>query len=697
MNKSELSAARSSAATPVHLRMRWAVLAVASVAALFAMLAFSSNARADILPEGPSSSTGGSLDYDATPGGHGDYRMIMRSTRDTNTESISRMAADLPVGMLTNPAAIPWDKRCPIGVFLNSGFQEGPRCPESSRIGSSRFRVRMDISPAGQPDPDLWFKLGLTTDLAVCSPDSPANFQACSPPLYLLQSDPEVPATVGTIIEPTPGFIRPVRVTAEVRPVTKGPDGDLRLRAITSPIPNTVMMVNNPTGSATPRRPAAIEDLELVLWGQLPKGNETDPVPVECDFEVDPECDPEATVPNTVCPRLGGTYPAYNGSWNTGTGFAKSYGYMGVEYVRRECRTGNYFLTNPTSPGPWTSHAYLRAYAANTNADTDLTGNGNEFVKMPDMTLTPDNSQGPASLTTTATASFNDTSRAGYPNLDVTVTNPGYANLDSRGVDVPKKIVATLPEAVNVDVARTVDVCEVADFDARRCDDKSRVGQVWIKTPMLTDGLTGDAYMVRNVGSSNLPRLGLKVDGAVKFNVLSSTRYVGASFNQIEATFDNIPQIGFSEMKLRINGGKDGLLKTRSCQAGGAFLNDGGAVTFGITGYSGATTSAAGAVFTADSCFSKSVSLKSPSKCVKKSFTVSPSIASSAEVSKVTVKSKGTKTVTDKKAPFKLKVKPGKKVKKNKKTKFTVTVSYKAQNGKSVKSVSKTGYFKRCK
>ncbi|MFT4049741.1 MAG: hypothetical protein QM648_07860 [Solirubrobacterales bacterium] len=659
-------------------------------------LAFSSNARADILPEGPSSSTGGALDYDARPGGHPDYRVIMRTDRSTTTESVGRFAGDLPVGMLTNPNAIPWSKRCPVDVFQASGFQEGPRCPESSRIGTSRVRLRLDVSPLTQPDPTLWFKLGLTSDNPLCSPTSIGNFRSCSQPLYLLQGDPEVPATVGTIVEPTPGFVRPQRVTAEVRPVTTGPDADLRLRFISSPIPNTILMVNNPTNSPTPRRPAAIEDIEMLLWGQLPKLTETE-IPITCDFDADPECDPTTMVPNPACPRLSGTYPDYNGSWTTGTGIAKSYGYMGMEYLLPECRTGNYFVTNPTSPGPWTTHLYVRAHDTNTNADTDLTGNGLEFVKMPDVNMTPDDSQGPAALTSTATAAFTDSSRGGYPNLDVSVTNPGYANLNARGVDVPKKIVATLPEAVNVDVARTADVCEVADFNARNCADKARVGQVWIKTPLLADGLTGDAYIVRNTGDSNLPRLGLKINGAVKFNVLSSTRYVGASFNQIEATFDNIPQIGFSELSLRINGGKGGLLKTRGCQAGGKFLTDGGAVTFGITGYSGASTASAGSVFTADNCFSSSVAIKSPTKCVKSKFSIKPSIASTAEVSKVTVSSKGSKAVTSKKSPFKVTVKIGKKVKKGKKTKFTVKVQYKPQNGQAVKSVTKTGKFTRCK
>ena len=40
-------------------------------------------------------------------------------------------------------------------------------------------------------------------------------------------------------------------------------------------------------------------------------------------------------------------------------------------------------------------------------------------------------------------------------------------------------------------------------------------------------------------------------------------------YNQIETTFDNIPQVGFSKLTFHLDGGPQGLLRSLSCQIQG--------------------------------------------------------------------------------------------------------------------------------
>lgn len=573
------------------------------------------------------------------------------------------MAVDLPTGMITNPNAIPFSGKCPKHVFLDMP-ETGIRCPVSSRIGTVRVKFRylfflLDPPPGAD---DYGIAPDLTTDNPEYEPplvDS-LNRMVSRQPIYLLQTRPEVPAEIGFVIDFAPGLFAPILVTARVEPVTSGPDGDLRIRTVTSSMARSIRSYF--TGLYSPLR---VDAIQVILWGRLPKGDEGGSG--SCDISWAEEVAAEHR--------------------------------NGAEWDDPNCRHGAAFITNPSRPGPWETHNYVEAWDSNANVDSDPELSGeNRFVKIASSTV---NSDGPPSgqPSTTAQATYSGSVRGTSPTLDVDVSTPGYAGDGDIGPDLPKKITAVLPDLVNVDVQELGRVCDPAAFDARNCPDSTRVGNVWIKTPLIADGLAGDVHLVRNTsGDGGLPKLGLIVRGAVAFNVVGSNRYTGNG-TQIQATFDDIPQIGFESLRLRINGGPNGLLRIDECPTNGTLPNDGGATKFTIEGYGGSVKHVDSAPFVSTSCFSAKVEVKSPKRCVKpgKSFKLSPTFGSRGEVASVRVSSKGSKTKTVKKSPFRVTFKTGKKLKKGKKYKYSLRVSFKPQDGNPVPSVTKRGTFKTCR
>jgi hypothetical protein len=168
--------------------------------------------------------------------------------------------------------------------------------------------------------------------------------------------------------------------------------------------------------------------------------------------------------------------------------------------------------------------------------------------------------------------------------------------------------------------------------------------------------------------------------------------YVNVS--ALQSTFDNIPQVGFSKFSLSISGGPNGLLKTLKCPTT-ATPADGGPVHFEMTSYQGQTLTTDSKI-NFDGCYS--VTTKRLKKCLKSNLKLSTIYASRSSISKVTVAVRGMKTKTIKKSPFRVNFKFGKKIKKGKAGKYTLTVYYKpdATNPKG-KIVKVTGKFKRCK
>jgi hypothetical protein len=358
---------------------------------------------------------------------------------------------------------------------------------------------------------------------------------------------------------------------------------------------------------------------------------------------------------------------------------------------------GNVFITNPTRCDTWNSWGYAEFYEDNSTANSDpfLTGT-NDFTKT-DVIPTEPNCATLSPFTTTTDANVQAPGRGQPAQFTADLVIPGL-EAEPQSAAVPKSVVTTLPDALNFDVQQLGRICTNDAFAARSCPAATKVGNVSITTPMIKAGLQGDAYLVQASPGRNLPDLGLVVSGAINFNQRGTNRYVNS--NQIETTFDNIPQVGFSTFKLTIFGGANGILKVDQCPINGREPTDGGSTTFAMTSYQGQSrTVASPTTYTPPSCASYSVTVKSVAKCMKKrSLRIAPTIKSRSLVRyvKVYVNNKYVKKL--KKSPFRANVKLSKKLRAGKTYRYKVKVYFKptAKYPKG-RVMTKSAKFKMCK
>ncbi len=325
---------------------------------------------------------------------------------------------------------------------------------------------------------------------------------------------------------------------------------------------------------------------------------------------------------------------------------------------------GNNFMTNPTSCQPWTTAAWSQAWFGSSNADADPLGTGaNNFVSMPSSTVGPDCSNAASvPFPITGGVSISSPTRDTSPAFDFTIDNPGV-QANGQVSTSPRWIQTTIPASINVDVQQLARNCLVTDFNADRCPAGSRVGSVDIKTPLISAGLTGDVYLVKK--PSGLPDLGLRVRGAISFTQRGSNRYVGAKFNQIETTFENIPQVGFSKLTFHLDGGPNGLLRSLACPT----YNKEPALptfTYNFTAWTGATKSTT-LPLNMKNCFGIQT-LKKYRKCLTKTLPVKPNYQSRVRVKKVSLYIDGKRKSITKKSPYRFKLKLNKLKLKRKRT-----------------------------
>lgn len=354
--------------------------------------------------------------------------------------------------------------------------------------------------------------------------------------------------------------------------------------------------------------------------------------------------------------------------------------------------SGRAFMTNPASCQPWTTKAWAQAHYGNSNATENPLGGAPDWVAVNASTLDPDCSNAAqVPFNAKGTVSISSDKRDVAPDFDFVIDNPGMYD-DNNAASGPRKIVTRVPAAINVDVQQLSRTCEEALFNADKCPSTTKVGSVKIETPLLTAGLTGDVFLVRKP-QAGLPDLGLRVRGAITFTQRGSNRYVGVKGNEIETTFDNIPQLGFTKLTFHLDGGPNGLLRTLACPTGNKQPAV-GAFTYDFTAWSGATTSST-TKLNAANCFG--IQKLKRFKCVYRVLRFQPVYTSRARVKRVDLRVRGRKVATirqNKEGTSKLGFKvPAKKLKRLKKGthKFEVAATY--DDGTVSKKRSK---FKKC-
>ncbi len=171
---------------------------------------------------------------------------------------------------------------------------------------------------------------------------------------------------------------------------------------------------------------------------------------------------------------------------------------------------------------------------------------------------------------------------AGYA-FDLKV--PQNTEAESLATPNVKRVVATLPAGtvISPSAADGLGDCSDAVFGLHSgvpggCPRDSQVGTVRIKTPALEEALTGDVFLASPLCSPCSPadaqdgrmvRLFVQVVGEGESGIvvkLEGTGQINQQTGQVTTTFDNNPQLPFSEFQLTLQGGERATLANpRTC------------------------------------------------------------------------------------------------------------------------------------
>jgi hypothetical protein len=219
------------------------------------------------------------------------------------------------------------------------------------------------------------------------------------------------------------------------------------------------------------------------------------------------------------------------------------------------------FLTNPTlCAGPQTTHMYARTYETAANESTSFTtpvGAG-ECEKVP---FAP------------AISAAESTTRRDSPDaLTLTLSVPQNEEPTQLASSQLKEATIALPEGLSLNPAAAsgLEACSEAQFGAGTnspigCPAKSEVGSVEVISPVLGEALKGRLYIGQpnssNPESGEELRLLLAAESkryGVGLRLIGHVR-ASASSGALSATFANLPQLPFAELKLAFKAGERAL------------------------------------------------------------------------------------------------------------------------------------------
>lgn len=127
------------------------------------------------------------------------------------------------------------------------------------------------------------------------------------------------------------------------------------------------------------------------------------------------------------------------------------------------------------------------------------------------------------------------------------------------GDSAMKSTKVLLPSIMTVNVQGLGQVCEAAEAAAWSCPAASLVGEVSVTTPLLPAPVVGKVYVAR--GQTTLPDLMILIGAPVNLQIRGTNRFVNGT--QIESSFDNLPDLLWSELDMKIYGGPKGILGVR--------------------------------------------------------------------------------------------------------------------------------------
>ena len=141
-------------------------------------------------------------------------------------------------------------------------------------------------------------------------------------------------------------------------------------------------------------------------------------------------------------------------------------------------------------------------------------------------------------------------------------TRRGDANIKNMSV--------TLPKAFAIDQRRLGNICSKAQLEAELCAGRQRIGDVWVRTPLLDQPLSGPAYAVSGFGK--LPRLAFILNGQVTIIPQAESRSIKGGF--LHTVVPVVPDAPIGHFRLTLLGGNKGyLVNTRSlCAAPSATI-----------------------------------------------------------------------------------------------------------------------------
>jgi hypothetical protein len=228
------------------------------------------------------------------------------------------------------------------------------------------------------------------------------------------------------------------------------------------------------------------------------------------------------------------------------------------------------FLTNPTScegpvtttlranswqgePGQWVESSFLSHNAAKELAEP--TGCPEvPFEPSFEVKATPGSAAAPSSLA-----------------VDIKVPqSEGPEQLASADL---KKAAVTLPAGVTVNAAAangllacTAAQIQIGNADPAACPDGSRIGAAEIVSPLLTKPLQGSVFLAKQGENPSGSLLGAYLVAEAEGVLLKLPGKIDAdpASGQVTATFDDNPQLPFSELELNFFGGPGGVLAAPS-------------------------------------------------------------------------------------------------------------------------------------